>query len=183
MLDNEIIFSKRLIMIYESILNIVDAVDFKKRDDLISFLQNCICKFDRKEEEDRESTRPFESVVFKLDYFYKHFSKFHNEFGKDKVYVAAVTILIAIADEIKIELDKYDLFILYHLRNQGKFRLREDKLLEELKKLWALPQYKEYAINNNQDFAASIRALRDTKAINYRRGNMTLNPSIIIRYR
>lgn len=170
-------------MIEEVIQNIVDNANFKKKDEFHNFIKKCVFQFFRKEEADKESTRQFKSIIFKLDVFFKNFTPFQNEFGKDKIYVAGVEALYVIANELKIEVDKSDLFIVFHLRNLGKFRIKEEKLLTELKELWSKPFYKEYEIENKQDFAASIRALRDADVITYRHGNMTVNPSVILRYR
>lgn len=170
-------------MIEEVIYNINEKIDFKKKDEFLQLLQKCIHYFNRAEDADRESARKYRSIVFKLDVFFKEFTPFQTELGKDKIYTAGVKALFAICEELLIELDEKDLFLLFHLRDLGKFRIREDKLLKEVQSLWTLPQYKQFTIDNKQDFAASMRALRDSDAINYRRGNMTLNQTIIVRYR
>lgn len=170
-------------MIEETILNIVEKVKFNKKEHFGAFLGKCIHRFHREDESDRESQRKHKSVVFKTDAFFKNFTSFQNEFGKDKIYLAGVEALHAICEELAIELEPEECFILYHLRGLGKFRMKEEKLYSELKGLWGQPQYKEFAIEDKQDFSAAIRALRDAKVVDYRRGNMTLNPTVIIRYR
>ncbi len=167
-------------MIEQIIDNIVENANFHKKESFKQFLTKCIYQYYRPEEADKESTREYKSIVFKADYFYKNFSPFINEYGKDKKYEAGVKALSAICEELKIEISKDECFILFHLRDLGKFRIKEDKLLKELKSLWG--QYKEYALEG-QDFSHALRTLRNERVIQYRKGNILVSPTVIIRYR
>ncbi len=159
---------------------IVKNANFNNKENLRSFLNNCIYQYYNENEADKESQREYKSVVFKLSYFYKNFSPFVNAYGKDKKYDAGVEALFCIAQELKIEIDKSECFILFHLRNLGKFKIKESKLLMELKGLWG--QYKEYALDD-QSFSAALRTLRDERLISYRKGSLSVSPTIIIRYK
>lgn len=162
----------------ETIDSIVEKTNFSKKQLYSEFLRKCI-------HESNDSTRStyavHENVAFKLDAFFKGFSSFINEFGKDKKYEAGVEALSKICEELGIDMDKEECFILFHLRDLGKFRMKESKLLEELQTLWK-SQYKEYAMID-QDFSHALKSLMRKKFIDYRRGNLHLNPTVIIRYR
>ena len=164
----------------EIIDNIIEKISFTKKDSFSMLLNQCIHTYTRKEEEEREQRRNYRSVIFKMDYFFKNFSPFINELGKDKKYEAGIEALSIISEELGIEIDKSECFILFHLRNQGKFKIKESKLLMELKKIWG--QYKHYALDD-QEFSAALRNLRNERAIDYRKGNLQISPTIILRYK
>ena len=119
-------------------------------------------------------------MVFKLDSFFKGFAPFKNEFGREKVYESGVEALSCIFDELGVNLSKQECFLLFHLRDAGKFRVKESTLLEEVKDLWK--KYPQYELSPG-DFSYGLKELMRTKIINYRRGNLYLNKAIIIRYR
>jgi hypothetical protein len=160
--------------------NIIEKISFTQKEAFRSFLNECVTPYINKEEEDREQQRKFQSVNLKLDYFFKNFTPFINEHKDHRKYEAGVEALTLIFEQLHIELDPSDCFILFHLRNLGKFKIKESKLLNELKSAWG--EYKKYALSD-QDFSAALRSLRKEKAIEYRKGNLTTSPNIIIRYR
>jgi len=165
----------------EVIDNIVEKISFTKKDAFSVFLNQCIHPYTcKEEEEERELQRQYKSVVFKMSFFFKNFSPFINENGRDKKYESGVEALFLISEELGIEIDKSECFILFHLRDQGKFKIKESKLLKELKDIWG--QYKHYALDD-QDFSAALRNLRDERIINYRKGSLLVSPTIILRYK
>jgi len=164
----------------EEIENIVEKISFTKKDSFSNFLAKCIKPYINKDESDRESQRTFRSIIFSIDVFFKNFSPFINERGADKKYEAGVEALYLISEEIKLNLDESECFILFHLRDLGKFRIKQSKLYEELQKVWG--QYKHYRLDE-QDLSAALRVMRKNKIIEYRRGNLQLATSVIIRYR
>ena len=85
-----------------------------------------------------------------------------------------------VAEQLGVELDKEECFILFHIRDIGKFRLKEAKLKSEMTILWR--EYKEYALCD-QDFSYALKSLMKKKFIEYRRGSIQLNPNVIYRYR
>ena len=78
------------------------------------------------------------------------------------------------------DVEKEDSFIIYHLRNLGKFKIREAKLKEELKGLWG--EHKDYVLTD-QEFARTLKVLMRMGIIEYRKGNLTLKKEMIIRYK
>ena len=161
----------------ETIENIVDKIEFSKKQLFGEMLAKCL----HYSGDSSESTYAVhKNVVFKLDTFFKSFSSFINEFGKDKKYLAGVHALSIICEELAIDIDDEECFILFHLRDLGKFRMKESKLHTELKALWKT--YPEFELGD-QDFSHALKSLMRKKFIDYRRGNLQLRPSVIIRYR
>ena len=100
--------------------------------------------------------------------------------GREKRYDAGTHALMTILNQLGVDIEKEDCFILFHVRELGKFRIREEKLFKELTELWA--RYKDYKLEPN-DFSYALKDLMRKKLIGYRRGNVTLNESVLIRYR
>jgi len=163
--------------INEIITNIVTKANFKNKDAFKAFVSKCL-HFSN--DSSKSTYAVFENMVFKVDTFFKEFSPFKNEFGRDKIYEAGVEAFSCIFDELGIDLSKEECFLLYHLRDVGKFRVKESVFLEEVKALWK--KYPDYELNP-QDFSYGLKELMRAKLIDYRRGNLYLKNSIIIRYR
>lgn len=121
-----------------------------------------------------------DNIIFKFSDFMQGFKDFENFFGKDKKYLSGVHALRAITDELGFEFQDPDLFILFHIKDLGKFRTKESKLYEELLKVW--PQYKDFKLDK-EDLTYALKDLMRAKFIEYRRGNITLNKNIIVRFR
>jgi hypothetical protein len=164
----------------EVIDNITEKIRFQKKEAFSQFLNKCIHIYKPVKYDEREELRDYKSVVFKLNTFFKNFSPFQSEFGTDKKYEAGVEALYVISDELGIEIDKSECFILFHLRDQGKFKIKEEKLFKELKSLW--PHYKEYELAD-QDFSRALRNLRDERMIDYRKRTLVPCPTVLIRYK
>ena len=161
----------------EDIENIVESIEFEKKEEFRILLQKSIqVSTDSSNDELLENP----NLVFKLDTFFKGFPLFINEFGKDKKYRAGVHALKTILENLGVDIEEEDCFILFHVRDLGKFRKREEKLYAELTELWG--RYKDYKLEK-QDFSYSLKELMRKKLIGYRRGNITFNPSVLIRYR
>ncbi len=159
--------------------NILDKIEFKKQQKFAELLPKCI---HISSDSSKSTYAIYENLIFKLDTFFKGFENFQNEFGRDKKYIAACHALGAIFEELGFDIEKEELFILYHIRDLGKFRKREKDLHDELKKLWSNYPYKEFAMDD-QDFSHSLKNLMRMKLIDYRRGNLHSKQSVIIRFR
>jgi len=161
----------------EDIENILSHIEFEKKDDFKLLLEKSI-HVSTDSSNDELLKNP--NIVFKMDAFFKGFPLFINEFGKDKKYEAGVHALMVILDQLGVEIEPQDCFILFHVRDLGKFRIREEKLLKELEELWS--RHKDFKLEKN-DFSYALKDLMRKKLIGYRRGNITMNPSVLIRYR
>lgn len=162
----------------EDIESILENIPFEQKELFLTLLQKSIHIY-RDPSEDLELENP--NIIFKLDVFFKGFSPFNNELGKNRKYDAGVTALMLICEQLGVEITKEECFILFHIKDLGKFRLREDKLRGELEELWKGP-YKDYKLEGH-DFSYALKDLMRSKFINYRKGNLHLNPSVHLRYR
>lgn len=161
----------------EDIENIIENISFEKKDEFKLLLERCIhVSNDSSNDELLENP----NLIFKLDTFFKGFPLFINAKGKDKKYEAGVEALMVICEQLGIDISKEECFILFHIRELGKFRIREEKLFKELEELW--PRYKAYKLEP-QYFSFALKDLMRKKLIGYRRGNVTFIPSVLIRYR
>lgn len=162
----------------ETLNNIVEKAKFQKKDLFHDLMRKCI----HVSNDSTKSTYAIhDNIVFKVETLFKGLTPFINEYGKDKKYEAGVEALSTICEELGLDIDKEECFILFHIRDLGKFRKKESELLDELKPLWK-GQYQDFALSD-QDFSYALRGLMQKKFIDYRRGNLHLKPSVIIRYR
>ena len=164
-------------MLEEVYSNILEKSKFDKPDKYEKLLRSCITEvWDTEKEPDPR----FQSISFKTAVFFEGFTSFQNFYGKERKYVAGVEALTLIFEELQVDVDDSESFILYHIRDLGKFRKRESELLKELTNLWhQFPEYKLESI----DFSKALKNLMRNKLIQYRKGNLHLNPSIMLRYR
>ncbi len=161
----------------EIIANIVEKINFDKKVVLTDLLNKCIRL---STDSGHSSYAVHENIIFKMDLFFKGFPAFIHEFGKDKKYEAGVEALSVITDELGFDIDKSECFILFHLRDQGKFRMKESTLHDQLKIQWN--QYKHYALED-QAFSYALKNLMRMKFISYRKRNLHILPTVIVRFR
>lgn len=161
----------------EIINSILEKIDYPKKEKLSKVLVNSIEYFQITE---KETTRTHRSILFRTDVFFKEFGVLAGAYDKGRKYEVVANALYVICDELDIRIDEKDCFILFHLRDLGKFKIREEKLLGELKKLWQ--QYSSFSLTD-KEFSASLRDLRHSKMINYRKGSLSLCPNTVISYR
>lgn len=162
----------------ETIANIVERTSITKKDLFEALISKCIKLSDAS---GKESYSEFPNVIFDMDRLFKGFSPFNNELGKNKKYLAGVETLMIVFDELGIEIEKEECFILFHIREIGKFRIKEAKLLEELQELWA-HGYHDFKLEGG-DFSYALKSLMRKKVMAYRRGSINFVPSVLIRYR
>ena len=89
-------------------------------------------------------------------------------------------LLLTILEGLQFEVDESECFLLFQLRKLGRFRKREKEFLEELKRLWK--EYPQYELSDGE-FSRTLKSLMREKLILYRKGNIQINTSFIIRYR
>lgn len=155
---------------------ILARLPFEKIDVFKQLLYKCIVIV---KDPDEKYELDYIEIGFKIQDFFKGFSPFINHYGKDKKYKAGAEALGVIYDELGIELEPTQCFILFHLRELGKFRAKDSKLILELRPLWG--QYKEFKMDDGE-YAYALKDMMRKNVINFRRGNITLNPQITNRY-
>ncbi len=164
-------------MLEEIYSNILEKVDFTAMDKFEALLRKTIT---RAVINDHDPKPYIINVSFKLADLLEGLNTFANSKGKENAQILGTQTFLTITDELQFELDDSEAFLMFHIRRLGKFRKREADLLNELTPLWK--QYPEYEMNK-VEFSRALKELMRAKLINYRRGNILLNPSFIIRYR
>ncbi len=155
---------------------IMEGVDFSAFDKFEALIKKNITRAVIKGEDNPGLV----SVSFKCQQLLEGLTPFANSKGKEQAYEVGAQTLLTITNALQFELDEEEAFLLFHLRGLGKFRKREAELLKELKKLWE--SFPDYAMED-RDFSRALKNLMRDKFIQYRKGNIHLNPSFVIRYR
>ena len=161
----------------ETIENIMNRISFRRKDDFRKHLLKCIHTSTNTKMVSHEE---HENVIFKLLVFLQEFTPFLYEHGKEKKYLSGVEALLITIEELGYEIEKEDVFVLFHLREHGRFKVKESKLKEELELLWK--SYPEFKLEGNE-LSYTLKDLMRKKLINYRKGNLEINPNVLIRYR
>jgi hypothetical protein len=159
----------------EVVENILEKLDYENKDKLSALLYKVIeeVRFD-----EEEPYPIYKEVLIRLDILFDGFSPWINNYGKDKKYESGVEILGLICEELGIEVEKSECFILFHLRDLGKFKMRESKLINDLRPIWG--QYKHYKLEDGE-FSYALKCLMRNKLIHYRKGNLQLNQTVLVR--
>ena len=125
--------------------------------------------------------KPFiETISFKFGPLLEGLDTFSKNKGKDKAQVLGTDLLLTILEGLQFEVDESECFLLFQLRKLGRFRKREKEFLEELKRLWK--EYPQYELSDGE-FSRTLKSLMREKLILYRKCNIQINTSFIIRYR
>lgn len=163
-------------LLEELYAKILEKVDFTATDKFEALLRKCITRAVIHEQDPKPN---MVNVSFKLPLLLEGLTPFANSKGKESLLALGTQTFLTITDVLEFELDESEAFLVFHLRKLGKFRKREADLLQELTLLWK--EHPEYEMSK-QEFSRSLKELMRAKLIQYRRGNITLSPSFIIRY-
>lgn len=156
---------------------LVEAIPVTKKDPLKKLLRKTV----RLSKDSTVSTYSiYPNILFLSVEFLKGLTPLLQEFGKNNEYTEASKAFCLICEELGIDIEKEEAFILYHMRNLGKFRTREEDLYKEMIKKWQV--YNDFKLDQ-VDFAHAMKGLMRLDLVHYRRRNISLNTQIIIRYR
>jgi hypothetical protein len=153
--------------IFESI---IEKASFKNSDYFRKLLKDNIKCFDE------ESSL----LYFGLVGFLQSSSGFTNGCQKSKKCEAGVIALMAICQELGFDIEDEECFILFHLRNLGKFKIKESVLRQELKTL--AKEYPQY-IMEDRELTYALKNLRKMNFITYRKSTIQLSNGLTVRYR
>ncbi len=164
-------------MLEELFSNILEKVDFTAMDKFEALLRKTIT---RAVLLDHDPKPDITNVSLKLSVLLEGLIPFASSKGKESTLSLGTETFLTITNVLQFELDESEAFLMFHLRRLGKFRKRETDLFNELTPLWK--QHPEYEMSK-QEFSRALKELMRAKFIQYRRGNILLTPSFIIRYR
>jgi hypothetical protein len=155
---------------------IIESVDFTAMDKFTELIQKSVTPAFIAGEDNPN----MESISLKLGILLEGLSFFANSKGKELSMKVGADTLLSIVQALQFEMDPEEAFLLFSLRNLGKFRKKESDLHKELKAHWK--KFPEYEMGD-QDFSHSLKSLMRDKFIQYRKGSIHLNPSFVIRYK
>ena len=116
-------------------------------------------------------------LELKLQIFLKGIELVLSEVSKKEKMELILKIMVVTFSKIGFEISDKEAFVLYEIRDLGKFRLKDSKLFSDLEKSWnASPDYRV----DKSEFKVIINELKNIKFIDTRRGSITLGESIII---
>lgn len=116
-------------------------------------------------------------VELKIHRFLKGLKPILSEVNNKQVGKQAVEIIQASFEAFGIELSPAECFVIFQLRDLGKFRIKDSKLYSDLEKEWGT--HPELRIDKSQ-FKYTLYELKNIKVIDVRRGSVTLSEQIII---
>ncbi|MGK0367349.1 MAG: hypothetical protein ACI9QD_000483 [Thermoproteota archaeon] len=161
----------------ETIQVITEKVPLARKEKVSSLLKRCI----RESKDTSKSTYAIhENILFKIDTFFIELSKVLNDIPKAQRIPLGVETLRIVLEELGVDIIKEEAFILYHLRDLGKFKIRDTKLKQELK--IAYNQYKEFTVEES-DMPHTIKDLMRMGVIEYRKGLLAISKNLVIRYK
>jgi hypothetical protein len=144
-------------------LDIVEKVDIKNKSGLSQLLGSSI-KYIRMLNS-MELTEPV--IEFRLVFFLKGIKPILNEVPNKDVGISAVNIIQTTFDIFGYSLSEEECFLLYALKDMGKFKVKDSKLFSDLENEWGgYPQFKM----EKQEFKHALNELKNIKIIDVRRG-------------
>ncbi len=116
-------------------------------------------------------------LEFKLQIFLKGLESVINEVPKKEKMNTIVKIMQITFEKLGYEVEPNEAYVLYQIRDLGRFRLKDDKLWKDLEKSWGEhPQFRF----EKSDYKVILNGLKNIRFIDTRRGSITLGENIII---
>jgi hypothetical protein len=155
-------------------LNILEKVELKSDKALSWLLDDCM------NTRTVLNTMPGMENTFEFKYqkFLKGLDVALNSVAKNETPQTAVKILCAVLETFDIDITEPEAFILYMIRDIGKFRTKDHKLIIELRGQWGT--LKQYALEESE-YNVTLRELKNVGLIDFRRGAITLPENIVVR--
>lgn len=151
--------------------NIIERINLKESEYLKNLLKNSIKRF----KEDKPD------IYFGIVTFLQGSSTLRNgSYQNNNKYETELFAFKVVCDELGFALEDEECFVLFHLRNLGKFKIKEDKLLQELKTLWK--EYPKYAMED-RELTYSLKELKKLKFISYRRSTIQISNGLSVIYK
>lgn len=114
---------------------------------------------------------------FKIPKFLQGIKPILNEVSKKEFMLNVVEIIKIVFDSFDYELSDEEIFILYSLRDLGRFKIKDSKLLSDLEKEYS--QYPAYKVEK-AEFKQILRELKNVGLIDLRRGAIMLSERVML---
>ena len=121
-----------------------------------------------------------DNCTFKVHLFFDGLAKALNETPKINRMLAGVDILEIVLEELGFDSEREDAFLIYQLKDLGKFRITDKKFKDQMNALWG--EHKDFILTD-QEYSHTLKVLMRMGIIDYRRGNLSLKKEMLIRYK
>lgn len=115
---------------------------------------------------------------FKVQHFLRGLKPLVSEYKTKEAMDIIVSLIGIVLKQWGYEISKAECFVIYQLKDLGKFRIKDDKLFTQLQAEWS--NFKEYTMDS-EEYKQSLKDLKNIKFIDLRRGAITFNPVVILR--
>jgi len=113
---------------------------------------------------------------FKVMKFLKEMEPVLNQVAAKQKPTIASDIIRLTLEQFGVSLDEKESFVLFQLRDLGRFRIKDDKLFKDLEKQWG--QFPSYRVEKSE-FKYVLYELKKVGLIEIRRGTITLSEQIV----
>lgn len=117
-------------------------------------------------------------VEFKIQHFLRGLDSIVSEMKKQDAMEAKMLIIQTLFENWDYSLSLPECFVIYQLRDLGKFRLKDDKFMQQLTPLWQ--SFPDYELDKTE-LKQSLKDLKNLKVLDYRKGTIIFVSSMILR--
>lgn len=117
-------------------------------------------------------------VELRIQHFLRGLRPLVSEYKKKEAMEAITKIISTLFGIWDYDFTESESFVLHHLRDMGKFRIKDDKLYAQLQSEWG--EYKEYFLEKNE-FKQVLKDFKNLKLLEYRKGTVIFNTSVVLR--
>ena len=114
---------------------------------------------------------------FKIQKFFKELPPLLSEYPRKERMSLILELSQNIFKHFGYELSLSECFVLFELREIGKFRLKDDKFFATLDKSWQ--EYSDYRLDKDE-FKYALKELKNIKLIDLRRGAIMMSPEVVL---
>ncbi len=114
---------------------------------------------------------------FKIPKFLLGIKAVLNEVPKAQIMDKTIDLILLVLDQLDYEISREEAFVLYSLKDLGRFRMKDSKLFSDLESLYSThPSYRL----DKSDFKDVLKELKNVGLIELRRGAIMLSERLMI---
>ena len=147
---------------------VLNGIVLKNEQKFMSHLNQCLTSIKRL------NSMEVDHAVYELQIqkFLRGLGPLLSEFkNKDRMSII-INLIKNLFAFYEYELEPEECYILYHLKDLGKFRIKDDTLFNDLQKSWK--EFPDYELEKS-DFKDAVKGLKNVKLIDSRKGSITMS--------
>lgn len=114
----------------------------------------------------------------RIQHFLRGLAPLVSELNQKRAMEVKLLMIQTLFDHWDYSLSLVECFVIYNLKDLGRFRLKEDKLFNQLMEQWS--SYPDYKVERS-DLKQILKDLKNLKVIELRRGTVLFASSMILR--